>query len=109
MRFEIRASTLGADGDYIVGLNDNPAGLACSGYRNYDELHRGVFCLCSFRRVGEGLLKGSFDYPVQRSDSDTHSRYRATGGASLHSLDDSIAHTKFMHLSSVPRRRGIEP
>jgi hypothetical protein len=34
---------------------------------------------------------------MERADSHAYSRYRATGGASLDSLDDSIAHTKFMH------------
>src|SRR5262249_34498198 len=71
--------------------------------------HRGVLCLGSFSRMREGLLKRGFNDTMERADSHTHACYRATGGASLHSLDDAIAHTKFMHLSSVPRLRGIEP
>jgi hypothetical protein len=41
--------------------------------------------------VCESLLKRSFDDSMERSDSNAYSRYRATGGASLHSLDDPIA------------------
>jgi hypothetical protein len=41
--------------------------------------------------VCEGLLKRSFDDSMERSDPNAHSRYGATGSASLHSLDDPIA------------------
>jgi hypothetical protein len=94
---EIRTSAAGADSDDFVGLNDNATGKAGSRYRNHDELHCGVFCFCSFSRMSERLLKRCFDDSMERADSHAYSRYRATGGASLDSLDDSIAHTKFMH------------
>jgi hypothetical protein len=68
-----------------------------------------VFRLGSFGGVREGLLKSAFDNSMERSDSDAHPRYRAAGGAALDRLDNSIAHAKFMHRSSVPRRRGIAP
>ena len=68
-----------------------PTAQTGGGYRNHHELHRSVFCLGSFGCVREGLLKRSFDDSMKRSDSNAHSRYRATGGASLNSLDDSIA------------------
>jgi hypothetical protein len=68
-----------------------------------------VFRFRSFRRMREGLLKRRINDTMERADSHAHPRYRATGGASLHGLDDAIAHTKFMHLSSLPQQRGIEP
>jgi hypothetical protein len=94
---EIRTSAAGTDNDDFVSLDDNATVKASSRYRNHDELHRGVFRLCSFSRMREGLLECGFDDTVERADSHPDARYRTTGGASLHSLDDSIAHTKFMH------------
>src|SRR5215813_10932115 len=94
---EIRTSAAGTDNDDFVGLNDNATVKAGRRYRNHDELHRGVLCFCSFSRMREGLLERSFDDAVECADSYAHSRYRATGGASLYGLDGSIAHTKFMH------------
>jgi hypothetical protein len=94
---EIRTSAAGTDNDNFVGLNDNAAVKAGSRYRNHDELHRGVFCFCSFSRMREDLLERGFDDTMECADSHSHSRYWATSSASLHSLDDSIAHTKFMH------------
>jgi len=94
---EIRTSAAGTDNDDFVSLDDNATVKASSRYRNHDELHRGVFRLCSFSRMREGLLECGFDDTVERADSHPDARYRTTGGASLHSLDDSIAQTKFMH------------
>src|SRR5215813_6629183 len=57
---EIRTSAAGADNDDFVGLNDNATVKTGSRYRNHHELHRGVFRLCSFSRMREGLLERGF-------------------------------------------------
>jgi hypothetical protein len=109
VKIHIGTAAPGANRDNLVGLYDNPTGEASRRYRNHDELHCGMFRFCSFGRVGEGLLKGGFDDPMESPDSHPHARDWAAGGASLNCLDNAIAHAKFMHLASAPRRRGIEP
>jgi hypothetical protein len=103
VEIEVHPATLRAHGSEILAFEFGLSRSTHSSDGKHNDVERGALGFRTLGSVREGLLKSLFDNPVHHSNADLHARYAPSSGPPLHGLDDSIAHAKFMHLSSVPR------